>query len=147
LHLEVSRVVKAQPERVFAAYTDFEAMPKWSKRLTAVRVTRREGDTVYLESEGVSSRGRPNTRVGVLKLLPPEKVESESETRFTRSRRTVAFEALPDGTGTKVTATLDVEVKGLWGVLLSPGVKKDVAESSATEELASFAGFVEGAQA
>ena len=145
MHLEVSRIVKAEPEKVFAAYTDFEAMPKWSRHLTAVRVSKREGDTVYLESEGVSSRGTRRKTVGALKLLPPGRVESESETRFTRSRRTVAFEAVPDGEGTKVTATLDVEVKGFWGVLLRPGVKKEVAESSATEELASFAAFVEGA--
>jgi uncharacterized membrane protein len=142
LHLEVTRFVRAPPETVYAAYTDFEAMPKWSKRLKAVKVTKREGDTVHLESEGVSSNGRPRKTEGTLRLTPPNKVQSESETRFTRSKRTVAFEAAPEA-GTRVTATLDVEVKGLWGVVLRTGVKKDVAESSATEELASFATFVE----
>ena len=30
-------------------------MPKWARALTAVRITRRERDTVYLESEGTLS--------------------------------------------------------------------------------------------
>ena len=135
--------MKALPEQVYAAYTEFEAMPKWSKRLTSVRVTKREGNTVYLESEGVSSRGKRRKAGGALRLLPPDKVESESETRFTRTKRTVAFEKVPEGAGTKVTATLDVQVKGLWAIVLSTRVEKDDAESSALEELASFARFVE----
>lgn len=144
LHLEVSRVVKAQPEEVFAAYTDFEAMPKWSKRLTSVRVTRREGDTVYIESEGVSSEGRARARAGSLRLTPPRSVTSVSEGRFTRSKRTVTFEAV-EGGWTKVTATLDVEVKGLWRIVFRSGARRETALASASEELASFASFVEGA--
>jgi uncharacterized membrane protein len=144
LRLEVSHFVKAQPEKVYAAYTDFEAMPKWSKHLTAVRITKREGDTVFLEKEGVSSRGRRRKTGGMVRLLPPDRVESESETRFTRTKGTVAFEKVPEGEGTKVTATLDVQVKGLWAMVLSTRVGKDDAESSALEELASFARFVEG---
>ncbi len=144
LHLEVSLVVKATPEKVYAAYTDFESTPRWSRRLTAVRVTKREGDTVYLQSEGVTSGGRTRTTLGVLRLKPPESVESHSESRFTRTKRAVTFERAPEGVGTKVTATLDVEVKGLWAVFLRPGVRKEAAESSAAEELASFARFVEG---
>ncbi len=144
MHLEVSRVVKSPPEQVFKAYTDFEAMPMWSGHLKAVRVTKREGDVVHLESETLSSSGTPRTTFGSLRLFPPHRVESESETRFTRSKRTVSFEAVPEGT--KVTAALDVEVKGLWRTVLRPGVRREAAESSAAEELASFAGFVEALQ-
>ena len=128
--------------RVYAAYTNFEAMPRWSKRLTTVKITKREGDTVYLENEAVSSSGRQSKTKGALRLSPPNRVESESETRFTRTKRNVAFEGVTDG-ATKVTATLDVQVKGLWAVVLSTRVSKDDAESSAREELASFARFVE----
>ncbi len=135
--------MKAQLERVYAAYTDFEAMPKWSKHLTAVRITKREGDAVFLESEGASSRGRRRKTVRMLRLLPPDRVESESEARFTRTRRTVAFEKVLEGAGTKVTATLDVQVKGRWAMVLSTRVRKEDAESSALEELAAFARFVE----
>lgn len=145
MRLEVSYVVKAQPEHTYAAYTDFEAMPRWSKRLTSVRVAKREGDFVRLEIESVSSKGKPRKIDGLLRLTPPNRVESESETRFTRTKRTVDFEAAPDGAGTKVTATLEVRVKGLWAVALRPGARKDQAESAAFEELASFARYAEGA--
>ncbi|HUI01342.1 MAG TPA: SRPBCC family protein [Nitrososphaerales archaeon] len=146
MHLEVSRVVRARPERVYAAYTDFEAMPAWSARLKAVKVTSRDGNVVHLENETVSSDGRTRRRSGVLTLHPPSSVESESETRFTRTRRTVTFEASPDGTGTKVTAALDVQVKGLWAAVLRSGVKKEEAESAAEKELESFARFLEDGQ-
>ncbi|MDV3244803.1 MAG: hypothetical protein LYZ66_06495, partial [Nitrososphaerales archaeon] len=36
LHVEVSYVVRAPREKVYAAYTDFEAMPRWSRQVTAV---------------------------------------------------------------------------------------------------------------
>ena len=76
-------------------------------------------------------------------LQPPNKVESESETRFTRTKRTVLFETAPEAAGTRVTASLDVEVKGLWAVALRPRVRKEEAEASALEELTSFARYVE----
>lgn len=145
MRLEVSVVVRAQQERVYAAYTDFESMPKWSKRVTAARITQREGSVVHLESEGVTAKGTPRRTLGTLTLVPPFKVESQSESRFTRSKRTVAFEKTPDGEGTRVTATLDVEVKGRWRFVLSPRAKKEGAESSAMQELTAFARFVEGA--
>jgi uncharacterized membrane protein len=143
LHLEASVLVSSTPEKVYAAYTDFESMPKWSKRLTAVRVARREGDLVHLENEAVSSDGSTRRTQGAVKLLPG-RVESESETRFTRSRRIVTFTPEPGTGGTRVTASFDVEVKGLWGIALSPRVRKEAAEASAQEELASFARYVEG---
>jgi uncharacterized membrane protein len=143
LRLEVSHVVKAQPEKVYAAYTNFESMPMWSKHLTEVRITKRDGDTVYLASEGVTAGGRRRKTGGTLRLLPPERVESESETRFTRTKRIVSFETVLEGEGTKVTATLDVQVKGLWAMVLSTRVTKEDAEASAMEELTSFARFVE----
>ena len=143
MHLEVSRLVRAPPEKVFSAYTDFEAMPRWSKHLTSARVTGREGDKVQVESEGVSARGAQRTRTGVLRLTPPTKVEAESETRYTRSRRTVVFEATPDGSGTKVTASLDVEVKRWWRIILRPSVRPEVVEASASDDLDSFVRYVE----
>jgi uncharacterized membrane protein len=69
-------------------------------------------------------------------------VVSDSATRFTRTTRTVAFEKTPD-LGTKVTATLDVEVKGLWGLIFTPRVTKEDGEASAREELSRFAKYVE----
>jgi uncharacterized protein YndB with AHSA1/START domain len=139
LHVEVSYVAKAQREKVYAAYTDFEAWPKWSRQATTVRVVRREGGTVSIESETVSG-GRPRITVAKLTLSPPEGVETEGETRLTRTRRTVRFEDVPEGT--KVTAALDVRVKGPWAWIFTPR-GKDEAESFAREGLRSFAEYVE----
>ena len=131
--------MKAQREKVYAAYTDFEAWPKWSRQTTAVREVGREGGTVSIESE-TASGGRPRVTVGKLTLSPLEEVETEGETRLTRTRRTVRFEAVPEGT--RVTAVLDVRVKGRWALILAPR-GKDEAESSARQELRYFAEYVE----
>jgi hypothetical protein len=102
-------------------------------------VVRREGGTVSIESETVSG-GRPRITVAKLTLSPPEGVETEGETRLTRTRRTVRFEDVPEGT--KVTAALDVRVKGPWAWIFTPR-GKDEAESFAREGLRSFAEYVE----
>jgi uncharacterized protein YndB with AHSA1/START domain len=139
LHVEVSYVVKAKREKVYAAYTDFEAWPKWSKSTTAVRVIKRKGGTVSIESETVSG-GRPRITVAKLMLSPPEEVETEGETRLTMTRRTVRFEDVPSGT--KVTAVLDVWVTGLWAWAFAPRGKIET-ESSVLEGLRSFAKYAE----
>ncbi|MGP8124651.1 MAG: SRPBCC family protein [Nitrososphaerales archaeon] len=139
MHVEVSHVVKAQREKVYAAYADFEAWPKWSRQATTVRVVGREGDTVSIESEIVSG-GRPRITAAKLTLSPPEGVETEGETRLTRTRRTVRFEDVPEGT--RVTAVLDLRVKGAWAWIFATR-GKDEAESFAQEGLRSFAEYVE----
>jgi uncharacterized protein YndB with AHSA1/START domain len=139
LHVEASYVVKAQREKVYAAYTDFETWPKWSRQATTVRVIGKERGTVSIESETVSG-GRPRITLAKLTLSPPEEVETEGETRLTRTRRTVRFEAVPEGT--KVTARLDFQIKRPWGLIFAPRVKDEV-ELSAQEGLRSFAEYVE----
>lgn len=142
MRAEVSYVVRAKREKVYSAYTDFGAWPKWSKSTTAARVVGREGDTVSVESTTVSG-GRPRSTVAKLALSPPEGVETEGETKLTRTRRTVRFEDVPEGT--KVTAVLDVRVRGLWASVFRPRGKAE-AESSALEGLRSFAEYVESLQ-
>ncbi len=131
--------MKAQREKVYAAYTDFETWPKWSRQATAVRVVGREASTVSIESEIVSG-GRQRITAAKLTLSPPEGVETEGETRFTRTRRTVRFEDVPEGT--RVTAVLDLRVKGAWALIFASR-GKDEAESFAREGLRSFAEYVE----
>lgn len=141
--MEVSHIVKAPRERVYAAYTDFGAMPKWSKGVSAVRVVQSGGGTVNLESE-TGSGGRRHVSVAKLVLSAPSKVETERETRFTRILRTVKFDEAPEGT--MVTASLDVRVKGIWAAVLTPRGKREAIES-ASQGLESFAKYVEGLQA
>jgi hypothetical protein len=59
----------------------------------------------------------------------------------TRTRREVRFEKAPEGT--RVTAVLDVRVKGLWASIFAPRGREE-AETSAQEGLMSFARYVEG---
>ncbi|HXW95644.1 MAG TPA: SRPBCC family protein [Nitrososphaerales archaeon] len=137
MHFEVSLVVKAPRDRAYSSYTDFESMPKWSKDRREVRIARREGDTVYLEltlGAGGSSGARE------MKLFPPDRVESEGETRFTRTKSVVKFDEVPEGT--RITASLDVELKGHWSWVFKTQGKAE-AESTAMEELVSFAKHVE----
>jgi len=140
MHAEASFVVRASLETTYRAYIDFESMPKWSKQASCVKVLRKEEDRIQLEVE-TASTGTGRTIISELRLHPMESVESEGENRFTRTRRTVLFTECPEGT--KITASLDVNVKGGWGWILRTHGKAE-AESSATEELASFASYVEG---
>ena len=140
MHYEASVMVKAPVQKTYSAYVEFESMPKWSKQASAVRILKKEGDTVQLEVEAPSSGG--NRRVTTeLRLCPFESVESGGETRFTRTRRTVSFAAAPEGT--TVTASLEISMKGIWGLILRTRGKAEV-EAAASDELASFARYVEG---
>ena len=112
-------------------------MPRWSRRTTAAAVSNRDGNTVYLER---ASAGNGRKAVMAMKLFPPERVESERETRFTRTKSVVRFEEAAEGT--HVTSSLDVQFKGRWGwVLKTPG--RADAEAAAMDELTSFARYVE----
>jgi len=138
MHFEVSLVVRVSRTRAYSSYTDFEAMPRWSKDTHEVKVTRREGGTAHIErvpgTEGVRGAVEMN-------LFPPERVESQGETRFTHTRSIVRFDEVPEGT--RITASLDVELKGRWSWVFKTQGKAE-AESSAMEELSSFARYVEG---
>jgi len=139
LHVEVTILVRSPLEKTYAAYTDFESWPKWSAQTTEVKVIERNGDVAKIKSTS-----RPNERARVsttnLVLTPPVKVESTSQKRLTRTRRTVKFEGAPEGT--KVTAVLDVRVNGFWRVIFAPTGREE-AESFAQEGLKSFASYVE----
>lgn len=135
MHAEASVFVGVPRDRAYSAYADFEAMPRWSKKTKAVTAAKKEGNTVHLE---VASNGREVS--AEMKLSPPERVESEAETRFTWIRSVVSFEEVEGGT--KVTASMDVKFKGHWGWILKTQGKAE-AESSAQAELSSFARYAE----
>ena len=138
MHFEVYLIVRVPRERAYSSYTDFEAMPRWSKDKHEVRVSRKNGSIVYLER---TSRTGGNEGAREVKLFPPERVESQGESRLTRTKSVVRFEEVPEGT--RITASLDVELKGRWSWVFRTQGKAE-AESSAMEELRSFARYVEG---
>lgn len=137
MHFEASLVVRAPRCKTYQAYTDFETMPKWSRQVKTVTATKKAGRVVVVEV--TSESGKKACRE--MKLYPPERVESEGEARFTRSKNVVTFDEA--GEGTKVTASLDIRFKGRWGWFLKTG-RKSEAEEAAMEELASFARYAEG---
>ena len=135
MHAEASILIGVPRDRAYSAYTDFEGMPRWSKKTKAVKVAKSEGNTVCLE---ITSNGRQVATA--MELFPPERVESEAESRFTTVRSVVRFEEAEGGA--KVTASMDVTFKGRWGWVLKTQGRAD-AETSAKEELASFARYAE----
>ncbi|MDG6989378.1 MAG: SRPBCC family protein [Nitrososphaerota archaeon] len=136
MRFEVSLVVRTSRNRAYAAYTDFEAMPKWSKQMRAVTVTRNEGGRVTI---GITmASGKRASRD--IRLVTPARVESDGETRFTLAKSTVEFEETTGGT--RVTALLEVRFKGHWGWILKTRGKME-AEASAMEELEAFAKYAE----
>ena len=138
MHYEVSLIVRVPRDKAYSIYTDFEAAPRWSGQKQGASVARREGNLVYLEG---ASAGTGRRVLKEIRLFPPERVESEGETRFTRTRSTVRFEEVMEGT--KVTASLEVQFKGRWGWILRTRGKAE-SESSAMEGLVSFAKYAEG---
>jgi len=135
VHFEAAVFVRVPRAKAYEAYTDFESMPKWSRDKREVKASR-EGNTVHLKrASGEESRA--------LSLFPPERVESAGETRITRIRSVVTFDEAPEGT--RVTASMDVQLKGRWSWIFKTRGRSE-AESSAMEELNSFARYVEGLQ-
>jgi hypothetical protein len=137
MHFEVSLLARVPRAKAYSAYTDFESSPRWSSEKQGVRIARREGNTVYLEKTSGPQGGQQDRQ---MKLFPPERVESEGETRFARTKSVVNFEEAAGGT--KVTASLDVQFKGRWGWMFKTQGKAE-AEASAMQELTSFARYVE----
>ena len=136
MHYEVSLTIRAPRDKTYAAYTDFESVPKWSGGAKSVTVLERQGNTVRLEN--VSAGGGKSVRE--MKLFPPQRVEYGGETRVTKTLSAVKFRVVPDGT--EVTASLDVEFKGRWGWIMKAQGKAQ-AEASALRELTSFGKYVE----
>ncbi|MDG6902154.1 MAG: SRPBCC family protein [Nitrososphaerota archaeon] len=137
MRFEASVLVKASRDKVYSAYADFEAMPRWSRRAVKVTSVATEGNTARLET---APSGGGRRHVTEMKLFPPDKAESESATRFTKNHSAVTFETVPGGT--RVTASLEVDFKGRWGWVMKPMGKAE-AEASALAELIAFAKYVE----
>jgi len=140
MRVQVSRTVKVPREKVFAAYSDIESMPKWSGRLSATRVVSRSGNLLTYEGE-VKNGGGVRRFVGSLAFVPLERAETESETRFVTTKAVVTFADVPEGT--RVTTTLDVNTKGIWGRLLATNSSEEL-KARAEENLNLFAKYVEG---
>lgn len=140
MRVRVSQLVKAPRERVFAAYVDLESMPKWSASAGKVRVIRRDSNAVTFVAEAQGRMG-PRTVSGELLLTPPGMVRTGSESPRSRTKGTVTFESVAEGT--LVTSTIEVELKGFRRYFFRPALGESSREA-AERNLAAFARYVEG---
>ena len=132
-------MLQAPPEKVFAAYSDFESRPRWSPSTKSVRAVRREGSTTWYEVEGIT-RGYTERFTSRQTIAPPSKIEVETETRFSITRVQVTLEGVPEGT--KVTSSYDIEMKGLVPKLAGAFTRGRLQRGLA-EEAASFKDYLE----
>jgi ribosome-associated toxin RatA of RatAB toxin-antitoxin module len=138
LHIEQTQIVKAPRERVYQAWTDYEAWPKWQTFFTRVAVTKREGNTVYLDTD-VVLRGRKSRRTEKHLLTPPARIDVEGEMEGITNTTTWKCESVPEGT--QVTAIVDLNLP-LRLKVISPLVKRQF-RPLLSEWLQQLANYVE----
>jgi len=138
LHIEQTQIVKAPREKVFQAWTDYEAVPKWQTLFTSVKVAKRDGNTVYLDLE-VNMRGRKAMRTEKHLLTPPERVDVEGEMEGITNTTVWKFDSLPEGSRVtvKVEASLPLRLK-----VIAPLVKHQF-QALVREWLQDLAKYVE----
>lgn len=139
MHFEATQLVKAPREKVFEAWTDFEAMPKYSTVFTKATVTKRQGNTVYTESEGKFMRRKLKSSEKHV-LMPPAKVEDEVDAEGSKASSVTKFDVVPEGT--RITSVNDIELKGKWAKLLGPFAKRSL-QGVFRKEMRAFAKYVE----
>ncbi len=142
MRTEYSQLVKAPRERVFQAFTDYEAYPTWDpvifKRVT---VTERGANTARLDAE-VKFMGLKLRRTEKHLLTPPEKVEVDGSVRDATNTTVWTLKTVPEGT--MLTAMLEIQFKGLLK-LLQP-VAEWQMRTALPEWMRAFARYVEAAQ-
>lgn len=141
--MEIRQVINAPREKVFAAWTDFEAQPKYSTMITKATIAQRQGNILYVQRES-KFMGRKLELKAKHLLMPPEREEGEFESEAGTSTRVTTFDAIPGGT--QMTAIGDFEFRGTWAKLLAPLFARRRLQSAFTKELQAFAKYVEAMQ-
>jgi uncharacterized protein YndB with AHSA1/START domain len=120
LHVEHTEIVRAPREKVFEAWVDYDAWPRFSGLFTRVSVQERSGDTVHINAEQ-KLMGRRTTRSETHVLRPPEQVRVEGDTEGATNTTLWTFEPIPEGT--RFTAVIDADLGGVTR-LLGPLAKR-----------------------
>ncbi len=120
MHIEAVQIARAPREKVFEAFTDYDAVPKWQSFFTRITVAKREGNTVTLDTE-VNMRGRKVMRTEKHVLTPPEQILVEGEMEGITNNTVWKFESVPEGT--RVTAIFEARLP--WRLrIIGPLVKR-----------------------
>ena len=138
MRVERTQVVKAPRERVFEAWNDCEAWPRWSVTFTRVTVTERAGNTKHLDAE-LEVEGRTIHRTEKHVLTPPDLVQVEGEMAGAPNATDWKFDAVADGT--LLTAVIDAPLDE-WTNILGPSAESQLGILLG-EELQAFARYVE----
>ena len=143
-HFEITETIRAPREEVFAAATDYESMPKWSKLYTSVHITKREGNIVYTD---VETKARGQTSRGTTKYveIPPERIELVGESGNGASATVMLrFEPSAGGSAsTNLVYVADYDFPGAAATILGP-LARGMLQSTLKEEGRAFAAYVEG---
>lgn len=124
LHIEMTQLLHAPHHKVFEAWVDYEALPRWWPSLfKRVTVTKREGNTVHLKTE-MKVMGRTVEGTEKHLLMPPSEDRSEAITGGTTARSTWRFEPVADGT--KVIWTSDIQLRGVIAQLFGPLARRQI---------------------
>lgn len=137
MRIEQARFVKASPEQVFQAWTDYEAWPRFSA-FTQVRVAERAGDVVYLDTK-LRVMGRETKRREKVTLTPPQLIRVEGKTVGATNTTIWKFEPAPGGT--QVTGIVEAKLTGLMKAL-GPLAKRQL-QSVLDDWIEGFARYVE----
>jgi len=139
---EYSQLVKAPRDRVFRAFTDYEAIPTWDRVLfKRVTVTERGPNTATLD-EDARFMGMKMRRTERHVLTPPEKGEVDGSVRDAINTTVWTLQTVPEGT--MLTAELEVQFKGLLK-LLQPLAERQI-RTVLPEWMREFASYVEAQQ-
>lgn len=142
MRTEYSQLVKAPRDRVYQAFTDYEAIPTWDRVLfKRVTVTERGPNTATLD-EDVRFMGMKMRRTERHVLTPPEKVEVDGSVRDAINTTVWTLQTVPEGT--MLTAELEVQFKGLLK-LLQPLAERQI-RTVLPEWMREFASYVEAQQ-
>jgi uncharacterized protein YndB with AHSA1/START domain len=118
------------PAELYARWADPDTHPAWSHDLAWVRLE----EPLAVGARGhLRPKGGPRSRFTVTELVPDRTFADT--THLPGARLTFRHEAVPAGTGSRVTVTVTVEgpLSRLWARILGPAATQEGIEKDLTE--------------
>ena len=138
MRVEQTQLVKAPREKVFGAWTDYEAWPKWQTFFINVRVLSRDESSALVDTD-VNFLGRNVKRTEKHLLTPTEQIRVEEEMAGIANATLWKFK--PVSEGTQVVAEAEFRLPLRLKILGS--LAKRRIQGLAREVLQGFADYVE----
>lgn len=133
-YCEAVMVVPVSVTTAFSTMTDFDTMAKWVPNLRQSRVTKREGNVVWIEQVGVAQFGPLSVDFSSerrLELSPPRIITSELVKGTVKRYRSTLY-LTPDRGGTKVTYRVEIDPGPIVGLVVSAEfIRHEISEQFA----------------